>query len=125
MKRLVYIMLAALVMAQSLVNVSIGLYYQFNKAYIAQKLCVNANKPQLHCNGQCYLSKMLKKADERENKAYAFAFKEKDEINISNTTHQLAHSTPFYTVTAAWHTYKTRSLTTGFAQIVQPPPIAA
>lgn len=38
--------------------------YQINKAYIAETLCVNRDKPQMHCDGKCYLSKQLKKAND-------------------------------------------------------------
>ncbi len=38
--------------------------YQINKAYIARVLCVNRDKPQLHCDGKCYLDKQLKKAND-------------------------------------------------------------
>lgn len=40
----------------------IELYYQLNKAAITEKFCVNKDKPQMHCNGQCHLAKELKKA---------------------------------------------------------------
>lgn len=46
---------------------------------ITQKLCVNKNKPQLHCNGKCYLSKQLKKAAENEKKQ-SQSLLEKDEM---------------------------------------------
>jgi hypothetical protein len=34
-------------------------YYQINKEYITRVLCENRDKPQLHCNGHCYLAKKL------------------------------------------------------------------
>jgi len=42
--------------------------FEMNKSYIATVLCVNKDKPQLHCNGQCYLMKKLKQAQEKEQK---------------------------------------------------------
>ncbi len=71
------------ILLQVFVNVGIGVYYHLNKAYITQKLCENKNKPALHCNGQCYLSKQLKKAEEGEQKQAQSIAKEKEEI-ISN-----------------------------------------
>jgi hypothetical protein len=47
-----------------LVQVSFGL----NQGYIAKEFCVNKNRPELHCNGQCYLKKKLKQAEEKEQK---------------------------------------------------------
>ena len=37
--------------------------YQLNKKYIAEVLCVNKDKPEMHCNGKCHLKKQLKKAN--------------------------------------------------------------
>lgn len=42
--------------------------FEMNQGYIAKELCVNRDKPQLHCNGQCYLMKKLKQAQEKEQK---------------------------------------------------------
>ncbi len=30
-----------------------------NQSYIAKNLCVNRDKPQMHCEGKCYLTKKL------------------------------------------------------------------
>ncbi len=48
---------------QSLVKLGILTWYELNKEYVANKLCENRNKPQLKCNGKCYLKKQLNKAD--------------------------------------------------------------
>ena len=42
--------------------------FEMNRGYIAKELCVNKDKPQLHCNGKCYLMKKLKQAEEKEQK---------------------------------------------------------
>ncbi len=39
------------------------LHYELNKAEITARYCENKNRPELHCNGQCYLAKQLQKAD--------------------------------------------------------------
>ena len=41
--------------------------FELNKKYIADNLCVNRFKPQLHCNGKCYFMKKVKQAQEKEN----------------------------------------------------------
>ena len=38
--------------------------YQINKKYIAEVLCKNKDKPEMHCNGKCYLKEQLKKAND-------------------------------------------------------------
>ncbi len=36
--------------------------YIVNYNYIRTELCENRDKPEMHCNGKCYLKKQLKKA---------------------------------------------------------------
>ena len=43
--------------------------FKLNQSYIAANLCENRNKPQMHCNGKCYLMKKLKQAEEKQNNA--------------------------------------------------------
>ena len=40
-------------------------YYQINKEYITKVLCENRDKPQLHCDGHCFLAKKLKAQEEK------------------------------------------------------------
>jgi hypothetical protein len=42
------------------------LQYAVNYEYISKVLCVNKEKPQMHCNGKCHLMKELAKAAEKE-----------------------------------------------------------
>jgi len=79
-----------LIISQMMVNVGIGVYYHLNKEYITNQLCINKNNPALHCNGHCYLSKQLKKAEEGEKQS-SQSFKEKDEI-FSNDMHGITVS---------------------------------
>ena len=79
LKKALSIILAVLIIAQMMVNVGIGVYYHLNKEYIVNQLCVNKNNPILHCDGHCYLSKQLKKAEQGEKQSTQ-TFKEKDEM---------------------------------------------
>lgn len=42
-------------------------HFEANRTYIAQNLCENRNKPELHCKGKCYLKKQLKKEEKNES----------------------------------------------------------
>ncbi|MDZ7402920.1 MAG: hypothetical protein ONB41_02270 [candidate division KSB1 bacterium] len=42
--------------------------YMLNKAYIAQTLCENKNKPELQCEGKCHLAKEITKANDAGEK---------------------------------------------------------
>jgi len=40
--------------------------FEMNQKYIAAELCINRNRPELHCNGKCYLMRKLKQAEQKE-----------------------------------------------------------
>ncbi len=48
----------------NMMKLSVITVYELNKEYIAQNLCVNKDKPELQCNGKCYLKKQLDKTDQ-------------------------------------------------------------
>lgn len=39
------------------------MHYWFNYTYYSEVLCENKDKPEMHCNGSCALSKKLAKAE--------------------------------------------------------------
>lgn len=45
--------------------------YVVNYDYIVQNLCENRDKPELSCNGKCYLAKQLSKTDKQSNQKIA------------------------------------------------------
>lgn len=55
--------------------------YYINKDFIATTLCINKDKPQLHCEGKCQLKKQLEKEDKKE-KSPLGSFKNKSEIQL-------------------------------------------
>jgi hypothetical protein len=40
--------------------------FEMNRGYIAAHLCVNRDKPWLHCNGKCYFMRKIKQEREKE-----------------------------------------------------------
>lgn len=54
---------------QCLSKLSLIAYYNINIEYIIQELCENKDKPQLNCNGKCYLKKKLNEANKNEEQA--------------------------------------------------------
>lgn len=49
-------------------NLFVHLGFEANQNYIIKELCINRDKPEMHCNGKCYLMKKLKQAQEKEQK---------------------------------------------------------
>jgi hypothetical protein len=124
MKHVLALLLAVTILAQTLVNVGIGAYYHFNKEYITAKLCENRSKPELKCNGHCYLSKQLKKAEEGENKAHKQMLKEKEEIVSAFATEVSSAYSPSYYTTGIQVASNTQLLPYPSIDILQPPPMA-
>jgi len=55
--------------------------FEMNQKYIASVLCENRNRPEMHCNGKCYLMKKLKQAEEKE--------KRQEENNFKKGLHEI------------------------------------
>ena len=43
------------------------IHYILHKKYYAEVLCVNKDKPKMHCNGKCHLKKELKEKENNQN----------------------------------------------------------
>lgn len=41
--------------------------YAVNYDYISEVLCVNKSRPEIHCNGKCYLKKQLANANDTDS----------------------------------------------------------
>lgn len=67
MQRIVAVILLCSLISHSLMKLGVVAWYELNKDYVAEVLCINKDKPELECNGKCYLNKQLKKADALTN----------------------------------------------------------
>jgi hypothetical protein len=66
LKQVAAILLLIGVLSQTFSKVLIMAEYQLNKDYIAKNLCVNRNKPKMHCNGRCHLMKKIKQEENKD-----------------------------------------------------------
>ena len=107
-------------MAQGMVNLGLCAYYQLNKKMIADKLCINKNKPELHCNGKCYLSKQFKKAEENE-KRQSQTLNQKDEVSIVDPHRKAITFTPALRFFSLLGIYLASEIHISYAVIEQPP----
>ncbi len=64
--RIAAILLIPLIIGVSFSRLFIYASFEMNRDYIAAALCENKDKPWLHCEGNCYLTKKLKQAEEKE-----------------------------------------------------------
>lgn len=56
-----------LVLLQTVHMGSVILGYELNKDFIANTLCINRDKPEMLCNGKCYLMQELEKSTDSES----------------------------------------------------------
>lgn len=59
MRRILAFLLATLIFVQAFYNLGLTVYWLANRAYIASAICENRKRPELHCDGKCYLKKRL------------------------------------------------------------------
>jgi hypothetical protein len=119
LKKALAILLTFSILVQGMVNLGLCAYYQLNKKEIAAKFCVNKNKPAMHCNGQCYLGKQLKKAEENEKRQNQ-NLREKDEV-ISLFSHPAQAYFPSYSFISFIGHFSDRQLATPHIAPEQPP----
>jgi len=79
LKNILAFLLAFTIGSQHCVQLGLFAWYNINKQAITEQLCVNKDKPELHCDGKCYLSKQLKKTEEGEKRTALNILKEKQE----------------------------------------------
>ncbi len=64
---LTYTLIASLLL-QLFSREVIVMSFELNRDFIAKTLCENRNRPQLNCDGKCYLAKKLKAQHDREDR---------------------------------------------------------
>ena len=60
------IFLLMLFCVKAMVVPIVYLDYELRKDYIKSVLCVNKNRPEMHCDGKCYLAKRIAAAQKQE-----------------------------------------------------------
>jgi hypothetical protein len=91
LKQLVAILVFTGMLAQTFSRFFIIMDYELNKDYIAKNLCVNRNKPMMHCNGKCHMMKKMQQEEKKdqenperkmENKFESISFRIEDLLII-------------------------------------------
>jgi len=67
LKILATIFLTSVIFVQTFSTYFIKVDFYLNQSYIAKNLCVNREKPMMHCNGKCYLSKKITEQEKKDN----------------------------------------------------------
>lgn len=64
LKKVIAIVVFTSLFSHSLCRIGITAWYELNRSSITTQHCENKDKPQVGCNGKCYLKKQLKKLDQ-------------------------------------------------------------
>ena len=63
MKKVIAILTILIITVAGLHKTLVFSYYEYNKSYIIENLCINKNEPKKGCEGKCYL---MNKANEQK-----------------------------------------------------------
>ncbi len=97
MRSVTILFLAIILLSANFSRLFVFAGFELNRNYIAESLCENRDKPQLHCNGKCYLMKKLQQAQEKqkqqEKEVQKHAFQEAffEEVRLFNFKLEVAH----------------------------------
>lgn len=89
----------AIVLLVALISSNCSLFFvyagfELNHKYIAENLCINKNRPWLHCNGKCYFMKKIHQAEENEKKQEAKDNLSRLEVSFFQEPYQVAFIEP-------------------------------
>lgn len=79
-KHLIPLVLGLAILMQALNRDLVAAAFYLNQRYIAENLCENTTRPDMHCNGICQLKKALKKVADKEKQASSSTMKQEVQI---------------------------------------------
>jgi|SRR5690606_5314718 len=82
MKKPVSVLLMVLSLLIGFQQAIIVMHFKLNQETIEQKFCVNKDRPELHCDGTCFLKKQLQKSESSDS-APAAMYPKVDMLPIS------------------------------------------
>lgn len=96
--------------------------YLLNKDYIGNVYCENKAKPQIHCNGKCYLAKQQQKEQKQEQQSGENK-REKFEVQLFFLPGETHLTKAFFTAKPIYNQLTILSLPDYQATIFHPPAI--
>lgn len=103
LRKAVSILLILAMSIQCLYRLGLVTWFEMNREYVATVLCINKAKPEMHCNGQCYLKKEIQKSESkqtvpvnsRDNSEFQFFVVEDFSIDFEAHTSLVRRHTPY------------------------------
>ncbi|MCA0234589.1 MAG: hypothetical protein LCH91_29310 [Bacteroidetes bacterium] len=126
-KRYIALFLLVLVSIKTLLVPFVYLDFELRKEYIVQQLCENRFKPELQCDGKCYLAKQLHKVAEdnasKEAQKHASFLKKIVEDTFEELTFMVELPSHFVVINVT-QSAPTHFLLPKHARVLIKPPIA-
>jgi hypothetical protein len=91
-KNYIALLLLTLISVKTILVPVVYLDFELRKDYIIQNLCENRFKPQMNCNGKCYLAKKLHKIAEDN----ATKETQKQEQSMKKIMEEVFEATPLF-----------------------------
>lgn len=97
--------------AQTFDKAMVMMDFYANRSELAEKYCVNKSRPMLHCNGHCFLMKMMKKEDQKQKdladkfQNNTIVFWNAEQPSLPKQVHLFNSKAQFYTLRNIHFTY--------------------
>ncbi len=73
-KQILALALCSLLMFKVMLVPALFVNYELRKDFIIKNYCVNKDRPELHCDGKCYLAQQIKKAEQQDERQATDSF---------------------------------------------------
>lgn len=105
MRAIASISLIVLLLSKLFYGLVLQVHFYMNQAEITRLECENKNRPEMHCNGKCYLAKQLLKA---ENELKDRNLQKDKSLSLMKISETDCMSTPKITRIFLSHTIETK-----------------
>lgn len=124
MKKVLTILLAAILLFASMSNAVVFLCFKINQSEIARTLCINRTKPNLHCKGKCILNERLAENNGKDSSPAPFS-KLEETLRLTLYFHLPVEYLPKSMEAFYPHTFNYRGLQTQSSEVpfLHPPEI--
>lgn len=101
----------------------IGSFY-LRKAYIIEYLCENRQKPELHCDGKCYLKKQINASETAKNNIPSFPVLDENVTFYYELVDKFVFLTPIINHRSVFLRYQIPQTESPLSDIFRPPSLA-
>jgi hypothetical protein len=122
-KQLTAAILIIAFLAQTFSRAVIVIDFYANQKYIAANLCVNKDKPQMHCCGKCQLCKRLKQEDNKDKQNPERKSDNKDEVLSSKSFFPTCNFTRYLIANYNYASYQNEKVVKRSSAIFHPPTV--